>query len=44
MTILCSCGLVYIGEIIRRLETRLKEHRDVCEKGMIEKSAVAEHA
>ena len=27
-----------------RLETRLKEHRDVCERGMMEKSAVAEHA
>ena len=28
----------------RRLETRLKEHRDACERGMMEKSAVAEHA
>ena len=27
-----------------RLETRLKEHRDTCESGMMEKSAVAEHA
>ena len=42
--ILCSCGQVYIGEIRQRLETRLKEHRDACEKGMMEKSAVAEHA
>ena len=25
-------------------ETRLKEHRDACERGMMEKSAVAEHA
>ena len=40
----CSCGQVYIGETKRRLETRLKEHRDACEKGMMEKSAVAEHA
>ena len=40
----CSCGQVYIGETKRRLETRLKEHRDVCERGMMEKSAVAEHA
>ena len=37
-------GQVYIGETKRRLETRLKEHRDACEKGMMEKSAVAEHA
>ena len=29
---------------LRRLETRLKEHRDACERGMMEKSAVAEHA
>ena len=40
----CSCGQVYIGETKRRLETRLKEHRDACERGMMEKSAVAEHA
>ena len=38
----CSCGQVYIGETKRRLETRLKEHRDACERGMMEKSAVAE--
>ena len=35
----CSCGQVYIGETKRRLETRLKEHRHSCERGMIEKSA-----
>ena len=40
----CSCGQVYIGETKRRLETRLMEHRDACERGMMEKSAVAEHA
>ena len=39
----CSCCQVYIGETNRRLETRLKEHRDACERGMMEKSAVAEH-
>ena len=39
----CSCSQVYIGETKRRLETRLKEHRDACERGMMEKSAVAEH-
>ena len=40
----CSCSQVYIGETRRRLEMRLKEHRDTCENGMTEKSAVAEHA
>ena len=40
----CSCGLVYIGKTIRRLETRLKEHKDACSKGQTEKSAIAEHA
>ena len=40
----CSCGQVYIGETIRRLETRMKEHQDACKKGTLEKSAVAEHA
>ena len=40
----CSCGKVYIGETIRRLETRTKEHQDACRKGMTEKSAIAEHA
>ena len=40
----CSCGQVYIRETKRTLETRLKEHRDACERGMMEKSAVAEHA
>ena len=40
----CSCGQVYIGDTRRRLETRQKENRDVCERGMMVKSAVAEHA
>ena len=40
----CSCGQVYIGETKRRLETRLKEYRNACKKGMTEISAVAEHA
>ena len=40
----CSCSQVYIRETKRRLETRLKEHRDACERGKMEKSAVAEHA
>ena len=40
----CSCGKVYIGETIRRLETRMKEHRTACIKGEVERSAIAEHA
>ena len=39
----CSCGQVYMGETRWRLETRLKEHRDAYERGMMEKSAVAEY-
>ena len=39
----CSCGQVYIGETIRQLETRLREHKGTCSKGQLEKSAVAEH-
>ena len=40
----CSCGKVYIGETIRRLETRVKEHEEACRKGELDKSALAEHA
>ena len=40
----CSCGEVYIGETVSRLETRVKEHRDACQKGAVEKSAPVEHA
>ena len=40
----CSCGEAYIGETVRRLETRVKEHRDACQKGALEKSALVEHA
>ena len=40
----CSCGKAYIGETKRRLETRLKEHRDACRTQSLQKSAVAEHA
>ena len=36
--------MVYIGETKQRLETRLKEHRNGCNWGMVEKSFVAEHA
>ena len=34
----CSCAQVYIRETKRRLETRLKEHRDACERGMMGRS------
>ncbi len=39
----CQYGKVYIGETQRRLETRVKEHRDACAKGDAWKSAIAEH-
>ena len=34
---------MYIGETQRRLETRVKEHWDACNKGDAWKSAIAEH-
>ena len=40
----CACGKVYIGETRRRLETRLKEHKDACVRGETAKSTIAEHA
>ena len=39
----CSCGRIYIGETIRRLEQRILEHKDACKKGDERKSAIAEH-
>ena len=39
----CSCGQSYIGKTIRRLESRLKEHKDACSRGLLEKLAIAEH-
>jgi len=36
--------LLQLRPSLQRLETRLKEHRDACERGMMENSAVAEHA
>ena len=40
----CSGGKAYIGETVWRLKTRMKEHRDACQKGALEKLAFAEHA
>ena len=40
----CACGQAYIGKTIRRLESRIKEHKDACNRGQLEKSAIAEHA
>ena len=45
MQIPCSCGNAYIGETTRRLKTRMKEHQEeACCRGMLERSAMAEHA
>ena len=32
----CQCGKVHVGETQRRLETRVKEHRDACNKRHVE--------
>ena len=40
----CSCGLEYIGEPKRALETRIGEHQAAVRRGETEKSAVADHA
>ena len=39
----CSCAKVYIEEMARRMESRMREHRSACRKCHLEKSAVAEH-
>ena len=39
----CSCGKVYIREMARRMESRMREHRSACRKCQLKKSAVAEH-
>ena len=40
----CTCGKVYTGETTRWLGTHLKEHKDACIKGFMDKSTIAEHA
>ena len=37
------CISMYVGETQRHLEMRVKEHRDVCNKGHTQKSAIAKH-
>ena len=39
----CSCGEAYSGETVRWLKTRMKEHQDACQKGVLEKLALVEH-
>ena len=39
-----ECGLVSISETGRNLSLRLKEHRTICEKTELEKSAVGKHS
>ena len=38
-----DCNYTYIGETGCHLSTRIKQHRDAVQKGLIERSAVAEH-
>ena len=40
----CSCGKCYVGETVRRLETRIAEHKEACSRGELEESIIAEHA
>ena len=40
----CTCGKVYVGETIRRLGTRIKEHKEARQSCSLDKSAIAEHA
>ena len=39
-----NCGARYIGETLRTLYERTKEHRRATQKGDVLSSAVAEHA
>ena len=39
-----SCGKMYIKKTVQRLELRLKEHKDACSRGQLEKSAITELA
>ena len=39
-----DCGAVYIGETLRTVAARVQEHKRKTEKGLCQKSAVAEHS
>ena len=34
--VLCECGQAYIEKTMRRLESRMKEHKDTCNQGQLE--------
>ena len=38
-----SCPSIYIGETLRELHVRTKEHEDACRLHHVKKSAVAKH-
>jgi hypothetical protein len=40
----CECGKVYIGQTVRSIETRCKEHAWHQRLHQVEKSATAEHS
>jgi predicted GIY-YIG superfamily endonuclease len=40
----CDCGRCYMGETIRRLEVRIKEHKYNRAQDLLEKSKLAQHA
>lgn len=33
----CTFGKISIGETVQKLETKVKEHQDACEKGVTER-------
>jgi hypothetical protein len=39
----CDCGRCYIGETSRPLEVRIKEHKYILRKGLLEKSKLSQH-
>ena len=37
----CSCEQAYVGKTVRQLESRMKEHKDACDRGQLEKLAMS---